>query len=228
MKIRLNPTLASFLASLFIRILGVTWRLEFRGEEHVEEARRRTGRVIYAFFHGRLLALSWSHRNRKVHVLASEHYDGDLMGRTIEWLGFGHLKGSTSRGGAKAIRELRRILSEGYDIGLTVDGPRGPRGKIQQGATELSRLAGAAVVPVTNTARRRKIFWKSWDRFQIPAPFAKVIVEFGEPLSVPDGADAQERETLRITLEKRLGDLTAALDRDIGYAGVEIWPHEDN
>jgi lysophospholipid acyltransferase (LPLAT)-like uncharacterized protein len=228
MKIRLNPTLASFLASLFIRLLGITWRIEFRGEENLEEARRRTERVIFAFFHGRLLVLSWSHRNRKVHVLASEHYDGDLMGRTIEWLGFGHLKGSTSKGGAKALRELRRVLKEGYDIGLTADGPRGPRGKIQQGATELSRLSGATVVPVTNTARGRRIFWKSWDRFQIPAPFAKVIIKYGEPLSVPDGADAEERESLRVTLEERLGAITAELDRDIGYTGVEIWPHEDS
>jgi lysophospholipid acyltransferase (LPLAT)-like uncharacterized protein len=227
MKIRLNPKVTSFFASLLIRLLGVTWRMEIRGEERLERARGMSERVIFTFWHGRLLVLSWSHRNRNVHVLASEHYDGDLMGKIIEWLGFGHLKGSTSRGGARAIRELRKVLADGFDIGLTVDGPRGPRGKVQQGATELSRLASCAVVPVSNTARRRKLF-DSWDRFQVPAPFAKVVVEYGEPLIVPEGAGADERESLRAELERRLGELTAGLDRGIGYAGEEVWPHEDS
>ncbi|MCK4549286.1 MAG: lysophospholipid acyltransferase family protein, partial [Candidatus Krumholzibacteria bacterium] len=192
MKIRPNAKVVSFLASLMIRLLGVTWRLEIRGGERLDRARKISERVIYAFWHGRLLALSWSHRNRNVHVLASEHYDGDLMGKTIEWLGFGHLKGSTTRGGARALRELKGVLAEGCDIGLTVDGPKGPRGRVQQGATELSRLASCAVVPITDTAKGRKIFG-SWDRFQIPVPFAKVIVEYGEPLIVPGTAGAEER-----------------------------------
>jgi lysophospholipid acyltransferase (LPLAT)-like uncharacterized protein len=227
MKLRLNPRVTSFFASLLIRMLGVTWRIETRGEEHLERARRISERVIFAFWHGRLLVLSWSHRNRNVHVLASEHYDGDLMGRTIEHLGFGHLKGSTTRGGARALRELRGVLAGGNDIGLTVDGPRGPRGKVQQGATELSRLAGSAVVPITDTASRRKIF-RSWDRFQVPGPFSKVTVAYGEPVFVPPGTGAEEREMLRAELEERLAELTASLDREMGYTGEDVWPHADN
>ena len=227
MKIRMNAKLTSFFASLMIRVLGVTWRVEIRGDERLARAREISDRVIFAFWHGRLLVLSWSHRNRHVHVLASEHYDGDLMGKTIEWLGFGHLKGSTTRGGARALRELKGLLAGGYDIGLTVDGPKGPRGRVQQGATELSRLASCAVVPITDTARKRKIF-DSWDRFQVPAPFARVIVEYGEPLFVPGDAGAEEREELRIELERRLGDLTSRLDMEIGYTGEDVWPHEDS
>jgi lysophospholipid acyltransferase (LPLAT)-like uncharacterized protein len=227
MKIRLNAKVTSFFASLMIRILGATWRVEIRGGERLEQARRISETVIFAFWHGRLLVLSWSHRGRNIQVLASEHYDGDLMGKTIEWLGFGHLKGSTTRGGARALRELKGVLASGYDIGLTVDGPNGPRGRVQQGATELSRLAACAVVPVSDTARVRKIF-SSWDRFQVPGPFAKVIVEYGEPLIVPSGAGIEAREDLRIELEKRLGELTSRLDREMGYTGEEVWPHEDS
>ena len=149
------------------------------------------------------------------------------MGKTIEWLGFGHLKGSTTRGGARALRELKGVLAGGGDIGLTVDGPKGPRGRVQQGATELSRIASCAVIPISDTARGRKIF-DSWDRFQIPAPFARVIVEYGEPLLVPAGAGAEEREELRVELERRLGDLTSRLDREMGYTGEDVWPHEDS
>lgn len=227
MKIRLNAKLTSFFASLLIRMLGVTWRLEIRGGENLDRARKMSGSVIFAFWHGRLLVLSWSHRNRKIRVLASEHYDGDLMGKTIEWLGFGHLKGSTTRGGARALREMKRVLADGYDIGLALDGPKGPRGCVQQGATELSRLSSTAVVPISGAARGRKIF-RSWDRFQVPAPFAKVIVEHGEPLIVPDRAGAEEREDLRIELERRLGDLTSRLDMEMGYSGEDVWPHEDS
>jgi lysophospholipid acyltransferase (LPLAT)-like uncharacterized protein len=227
MRIRPNATITSFFASVLIRLLGITWRIEIRGEERLERAREISKSVIFAFWHGRLLVLSWTHRNRNVHVLASEHYDGDLMGRTIEWLGFGHMKGSTTRGGARAIRELRSVLEKGCDIGLTVDGPKGPRGKVQQGATELGRLASCAVVPVSNTASRRKIFG-SWDRFQVPAPFARVTVDYAEPVIVPGDADAGERERLRMELERRLGDLTARLDEESGYTGEDVWPHEDS
>jgi lysophospholipid acyltransferase (LPLAT)-like uncharacterized protein len=227
MKIRLNAKVTSFFASVLIRILGATWRMEIRGCEHLEQARKMSESVIFVFWHGRLLVLSWSHRGSRVYILASEHYDGDLMGKTIEWLGLGHLKGSTTRGGTRALRELRSLLGGGHDIGLTVDGPKGPRGKVQQGATELSRLASSAVLPVSDTARGRKIFG-SWDRFQLPVPFARVIVEYGEPLIVPAGAGAEERERLRIELERRLGELTSRLDREMGYTGEDVWPHEDS
>jgi lysophospholipid acyltransferase (LPLAT)-like uncharacterized protein len=225
-KIPVHIGLTSFFGSLFIRILGATWRIEWRGEEHLERARRMSARVIYAFWHGRLLVLSFSHRHRKIQVLASEHADGDLMGRTIEWLGFGHLKGSSSRGGARALRELSQVLKDGLEVGLTVDGPRGPRGVMQQGAVELSRLTDSVIVPVSNSARPRRLF-SSWDRFQLPGIFARVVVSYGEPLLVGADADSEERQRLKSTLEVRLNSLTAELDSSLGYRGSEVWPHEN-
>lgn len=227
MKIRPHAGLASLVGSLLIRLLGVTWRVRWKGGENLEKARDLSGRLVYAFWHGRLLVLSWTHRNRRIQVLASEHYDGDLMGRTIVWLGFGHLRGSTSRGGAKALRDLTAVLRDGYDVGLTVDGPRGPRGTVRQGAVELARMTGAAVVPVSNSARPRRIFG-SWDRFQLPSPFARITVSYGEPFLVPGDAGKDERESLRRRLEESLGALTASLDRENGYSGEDVWPHEDN
>lgn len=226
MRIRPHRGAASLIASLLIRCLGITWRIEWRGMEHLAAARASARRVVYAFWHGRLVVLSWTHRGRGIQVLASDHYDGDLMGRTIERLGFGHLKGSTTRGGSRALRDLRRALQRGADIGLTVDGPRGPRGTVAQGAIELARLGGAAVVPITNAARRRRLV-RSWDRLQIPAPFTRVVVAHGEPLIVPGGASADEREDLRALLERRLHRLTGDLDRELGHEGEDAWPHAD-
>jgi lysophospholipid acyltransferase (LPLAT)-like uncharacterized protein len=217
--------LLSRLGSLVIRLLGFTWRIEWRGEEHLERARELSDQVIFCFWHGRLLVLSYTHRRRDIQVLASEHPDGDLMGRTIRRLGFGHLKGSSTRGGARALRDLSRVLREGFDIGLTVDGPRGPRGSVQQGAIELSRMTGSAVIPLSNSSRPRKLF-RSWDRFQLPLPFARVVVSYGEAFAVPSDAGEGERERYRLMLEERLDGLTSGLDRAMGYRGKAAWPHE--
>lgn len=227
MRIPIHAGAASFLGALAIRLSGATWRIEWRGFEHLEAARRMSSQVIFAFWHGRLLTLSFSHRHRDIQVLASEHQDGDLMGRTITWLGFGHLKGSTTRGGARALRELSAVLRKGHDVGLTIDGPRGPRGVVQQGAIELSRITGSAVVPISNTARPRHLF-RSWDRFQLPLPRARVSIAYGEPFLVPPDADREARERFRLLLEERLRRLTADLDEGLGYGEMDVWPHENH
>jgi len=96
---------------------------------------------------------------------------------------------------------------------------------MQQGAVELSRLNGAAIIPVTNSARPRRLF-DSWDRFQVPHPFARIVVSYGEPLLVPHDAGKDERERCRLAIEERLRRLTSGLDESLGYRGPDIWPHE--
>jgi lysophospholipid acyltransferase (LPLAT)-like uncharacterized protein len=226
MGIPIHRGAASFFGALVIRLLGMTWRIEWRGLEHLERARAMSSQVVFAFWHGRLLVLSYSHRHRDIQVLASEHPDGDLMGRTITWLGFGHRKGSTTRGGARALRELSSVLRDGLNVGLTIDGPRGPRGVVRQGTIELSRVTGSAVVPITNAARPRRLM-RSWDRFQIPYPFARIVISYGEPFVVPRDAGEEDRERFRVLLEERLRDLTADLDSDLSFRGMDVWPHED-
>lgn len=226
MKIRLNRNFLSFAGALLVRLLGITWRIEYRGLDKLRKAREATGNVILAFWHGRLLALSYTHRNMNIQVLASEHYDGELMGRIISRLGFGHLRGSTSRGGHKALRDLKSVLEKGLDAGLAGDGPRGPRGRLQQGAVELARLTGKAVLPLTCTASSRKLF-QSWDRFQVPLPFSRVVVDYGEPLIMKGDEDKDQREQASANLQRRLNELTSDLDRSIGYREREVWPHED-
>ena len=226
MKSPLAVTIMSFLGALVIRALGATWRIEWRDLDRLERARSLSRQVIFSFWHGRLLVHSYSHRGRGIQVLASEHPDGDLMGKTITWLGFGHLRGSTTRRGAGALRDLAAALRGGADIGLTIDGPRGPRGIVQQGAIELSRMTGSAVMPMTNAARPRRLFG-SWDRFQLPLPFARVVACYGEPFVVPAGAEREERERFRLRLEEELARLTTALDESLGYEAGDVWPHED-
>jgi lysophospholipid acyltransferase (LPLAT)-like uncharacterized protein len=226
MKIRVHPAVASFVGSLVIRFLGVTWRVEVRNGENLEKARALSKEGVVSFFHGRLIVIAYSHRKWGISVLASEHPDGDIMGRAVAWIGWGHVKGSSSRRGAAGFRELAAVLRGGRDAGLTIDGPRGPRGRVQQGATELSRMTGAVVIPVTDSARPRRLL-STWDRFQVPGPFAKVVIAYGEPFVVPPDADRVAREQARLRLERELGELTAELDRSLGYHGADVWPHED-
>jgi lysophospholipid acyltransferase (LPLAT)-like uncharacterized protein len=227
MKIRVNPGFASYIGALIIRLLGITWRVEWRNLESLEKARALSKEGVVSFWHGRLLVIVHSHRKWGIHVLASEHPDGDLIGRSVARLGWGHVKGSSTRRGAAGFRELASILRRGLDAGLTIDGPRGPRGIVQQGATELCRMTGSVVIPLSNSARPRKLL-RTWDRFQIPGLFAKVVIAYGEPFLVPADSDRQDRERYRLRLERTLHELTAELDRSLGYEGSDVWPHEDH
>jgi hypothetical protein len=215
MSARLRIT--SFLAALAIRIIGSTWRFRVIDEANYHEAHRLARSAIFVFWHGRMLPLSYGYRNRAIHVLASQHRDGELMGQIIRWLGFGHVRGSSTRGGARAIRELAAKLAEGFDLGLTVDGPRGPRYTVKPGPFEIAKISGSPVVPVATSSSRHWVF-SSWDAFEFPKPFARVYVRFGRPVTVPTDADPGKVESLRAELERELREMTDANDRNAAEA----------
>ncbi|HET6349892.1 MAG TPA: lysophospholipid acyltransferase family protein [Candidatus Krumholzibacteria bacterium] len=195
-----------------IRVLGFSWRIRIEGEDALERARVLSPRVIFVFWHGRLLPLSFTHRNRLIHVLASEHADGEMLGQTIRRLGFGHVRGSSTRGGTRAILELAERVRDGFDLGVTVDGPRGPRGVVKPGVLEVARQTGAVILPITTASNRHKAF-SSWDAFQLPAPFARVVVRYGEPWRVDAGANRDAIELRRLDVERDLTRITEEADR---------------
>jgi lysophospholipid acyltransferase (LPLAT)-like uncharacterized protein len=194
-----------------IRALGCTWRFRVDAGEHLARARALSPRLVYAFWHGRLLPLAFWHRNEGVHVLASEHRDGEMLGQAIRRLGLGHVRGSSTRGGTRAILEMAALMRAGGDTAFTVDGPRGPRHVVKPGAIEVARLSGAAIVPVTSASRRHWSF-ASWDLFQLPCPFTRVVVRYGEPLTIPADADRDTVEAKRLELEAALKRITAEAD----------------
>jgi hypothetical protein len=115
----------AFVGSVVIRCLGHSWRIGEEGLEMEVRAREHAPNVIFAFWHGRLLPLCFTHRNRAIQVLASEHRDGERIGQTIRRLGFGHVRGSSTRGGTRAIFDLMEKLRAGFDLGITVEGAPG-------------------------------------------------------------------------------------------------------
>jgi hypothetical protein len=210
-----DVVLLGYAGAALIRCLGFTWRVQQIDTEMEERAREHFPNVVYAIWHGRMFPLAFTHRNRGVCMLTSAHRDGEIIGQTVRRLGFGHARGSSTRGGTGAVLTLARKIGEGFDVGLTVDGPVGPRYEAKPGAVQIARMTGAAILPVVAGSRRHKTF-SSWDAFELPYPFTRIRVRYGEPVIVPRDADADTTEIKRIELETRLRAITRAVDDAFG------------
>jgi lysophospholipid acyltransferase (LPLAT)-like uncharacterized protein len=204
-----------------VRGLGASLRVrEFRAP--ALDALWRGGRpVIYAVWHGRILMLPYLYgRRRRVHVLTSHSRDGEILSRFVQGFGIRVVRGSSSRGGARALLALARLVrEEGAEILVVPDGPRGPRHVAQPGAVLLAKVTGAPVVPVGFGATPSTVL-RSWDAFLVPHPFAQAVVVFGNPIVVPHDADRDLVETKRRELEAALREITAAADRAAGGSDV--------
>lgn len=203
--------LISRLGALFILLVGITWRLQIFGDENVQGVWARGKNVIYAFWHGRMLALCYSHRRQNIHIMVSEHRDGEIIARIVRLLGFVPVRGSTTRGGLKALFQIAGRIGTGKDVAITPDGPKGPRWRVQPGVIALAQRTGMPIIPAANGVSFGKIVL-SWDRFVIPMPFSRVAVLLGSPIYVPRKICAEDVEAKRVELEKALQELTHKAD----------------
>jgi lysophospholipid acyltransferase (LPLAT)-like uncharacterized protein len=185
-----------------LRLLAITWRIDVRNGHIVEDLRSRKQPLIFALWHGQLLPLLWVHRGQGVAVLISEHRDGEIVARVAHSLGFRTVRGSTSRGAGRALIRLARELDLGRDVAITPDGPRGPARSFAPGALVTSQRSSAPVVAAAASASRA---WrlKSWDRFLIPKPFARVVVSYSQPMTVT-AATAREATSLAPVFQELL------------------------
>lgn len=207
----MSPKILSFLAYFFISLMVKTMRFEYIGKEKEEEIKER-GNGILAFWHNRLLLFGYIYRDQKdAYMMISRSRDGELISRFINHLGINSIRGSSSRGGKTAFKTLAKLLKKGYHAAITPDGPRGPRYQVQKGAINLSKISGAPIVPATYNASWKKVF-NSWDRFILPLPFSRIVVIYGDPVTVPRNADAQMIEEKRMELENRLNEITKTAD----------------
>jgi lysophospholipid acyltransferase (LPLAT)-like uncharacterized protein len=182
------------------------WRTE--GAEHYDAVVRSGRQPIMAFWHGRILPATYYFRRRGIVVITSENFDGEWIAGIIERFGYGTARGSTSRGGRRALLQLRRDMAAGKPAAFTIDGPRGPARVAQPGAVWLAKATGNPVVPFHIEATRHWAM-NSWDRTLIPKPFATVSVAIGEPFEVPADAGEGGLEAARRSLEDRLAVLEA-------------------
>ena len=166
-----------------LRGLAATWRLHVVNRQPLDALRARGEPFIFAFWHGQLLPLLYQHRGQGVAILVSAHRDGELIARVAHRFGLRTVRGSTSRGGGRALLALVRELQQGGEVAVSPDGPRGPAERFAPGALVAAQRSGAHIVPVAAVADSA---WrlKSWDRFMIPKPFARVTVAYGPPTRV--------------------------------------------
>jgi lysophospholipid acyltransferase (LPLAT)-like uncharacterized protein len=181
-----------------INALGHTLRWRVEGLHHVQAIVASGRQPVMAFWHGRILPATFYFRRRGIVVMTSENFDGEWIARIIERFGYGTARGSTTRGGAKAMIRLAREMGQGKPAGFTLDGPKGPARVAQPGAVWLAKTTGSPLLPFHLEASSH---WttRSWDRTQIPRPFSTVALVVGEPFTV-DG----DVEEARLELERRL------------------------
>ena len=212
--LRWHQRIAAPLIYFLIRLVAATIRFEWRDASGLLTVNKSQA-VIFCIWHNRLalslevyrVYLRQIRRPCRLAALVSASKDGGLLARVIECYGVQPVRGSSSRRGAQALLELTTWAERGYDLAITPDGPRGPCYLVQEGVTSLAQVTGLPIVPVSYHVNW-KIRVKSWDRFQIPLPFARCVMHFGPPVVVPRGISEEERERLRQVLEKRLTSIT--------------------
>lgn len=223
---RLGVLLVPPLASFLIRLTRRTMRVRHVGRDVLQRVRAGGRPYIHAFWHGHLFLMPYSYEGPGISILISAHTDGELIARTMGWFGHQSIRGSTTSGGAAALRQAVRAVRDGRDLGFTPDGPRGPRHQVQMGVIQAARLGRAPIVPVAFAASRCRRLG-SWDRFVVPWPFSRGVFVYGEALEVPSGASLQEMETARRELESRLNEATARAEALATGAATSSSPATD-
>jgi lysophospholipid acyltransferase (LPLAT)-like uncharacterized protein len=180
-----RPAVLARLAGISIALLRGTLRVERLHFERYLELRARGVPILFSLWHGRMFLPIQAHRHQGIVTMASQSEDGEIIARWLEKNGYRVVRGSTSRGGGEALRQMVRQVRSGRHAALTVDGPKGPPRVVQPGVLQLARLTGAWILPITYSSARPR-FFQSWDRYLLPKPFSRNVVAYGEPFPVPD------------------------------------------
>jgi len=203
-KRKFSPLLVWLITNLglgIVKLLSISWRCRRLNSLPTEKA-------IFAFWHRNILPLMYLHRNKNYVVIISKSQDGDLIADVCEKLGYLTARGSTSRGGSSALRNMI-AQSRKYSLAFTPDGPKGPACKIKEGMVYLAKLTGLPIVLISARVGHEIVF-NSWDRFRLPLPFSRIEVIYDAPQYIAKDADIDESivlmEKRMIALEKQLID----------------------
>lgn len=202
--------IAEHLGPLIFKVINLTLRHSHVGSEHLVSAQKH-GRVLLACFHGRMFCPVWEQREKGVTALISQSRDGEAVARLVEAMGYKTVRGSSHRGGLDSFREMVRIQKQGYTTAIMVDGPRGPYEEPKSGTIAIARSGGAVIVPIMGASYPNWTF-RSWDKFQLPKPFARAVVGYGKPIAIPPRLKGEEVEEYRIELKKQMIALKHDLD----------------
>lgn len=201
---RSQIALFSQVAAWLIGLIGSTLRWQTEGDEHLEQIYRDGRRAIFTFWHGSIFPATYYWRRRGIVVMTSQNFDGEYIARCIQKHGYGVARGSSSRGGLKALAEMAQCLRRGADVAFTVDGPRGPRHEAKPGPVLLAKRTGDAIF-CFHISLDRKIELNNWDRTQIPLPFSRALVLKAGPIYVSPNTNEEG-------LKAKIAELQDVLD----------------
>jgi len=180
--------------------------------------------ILFALWHGRMFLSIQAHRREGIVTMASRSKDGEIIAGWLERNGYGVVRGSSTRGGSEALRQMVRRVRAGAAAALTVDGPTGPPRVVQPGIVHVARLTGGWILPITFSSDRPR-FLASWDRYLVPLPFSENVVLYGEPFPVPK--EAGEAEALE-RVARALDGATEEADGLMGVTPPEVWTRPGN
>jgi lysophospholipid acyltransferase (LPLAT)-like uncharacterized protein len=189
-----------------VKLIGKTLRFETDGVDPMSSESGDSKPPILCFWHDRILSSTYFFRDRGIVVMSSISFDAEYTARCIQRFGFGVIKGSSTRGGTRALVEMIRMMKNGTPTAFTIDGPKGPRYQAKPGPALLSKRTGSPIVPfAVETSSFRTL--GTWDKLQIPIPFSKAKVFFGEPIVVSSDAEDEDLEAATATLQGSLDEL---------------------
>jgi lysophospholipid acyltransferase (LPLAT)-like uncharacterized protein len=202
---KIRVAIASAVGGFVLRLLGWTWRVRRVGAEAFDDMLARRESFIVVFWHGEIVPVAWVHRKRGLAPLISRHADGEVIARIVEGLGYRTVRGSTTRGGVRALLETAQQVEDGITVGFTPDGPRGPRHVFAPGALIVAQRTGRPIIALGASASRA---WRlrSWDHHLVPKPFATVTIRYSGPEYVRAGA-ARDATLEQARFEALLGGL---------------------
>ncbi len=217
-KQRFITILAELLGPTLIQILGLLCRYRVEGEQNLLDAQKGGG-VILALWHGRMQLPLYYLRNRKIVVLISQSWDGELIARIAHRLGYATRRGSPRKGGRESFMDLLRDLKNGKSVAIFPDGPTGPLHSLHDGVIHLARMTGCPIVPFSFSVTPA---WRasSWDKHMIHKPFSKGLILFHEPITLPRKIDKEDIEMYRQQIIQRLNDVEIEVDKRMGVVDV--------
>lgn len=206
LKERVMIRLADLAFFVAIKVTGAMARFEVEGLENLDAIEKAGKLPIYTFWHDRIFLSTYFWRRRGIVVLTSKSFDGEYIARFIQRFGYGAIRGSSSRGGSKALVEMIKAMRRGLPMAFTVDGPRGPKHEVKSGPVFLAKKTGNPILPFVIEPKN---FWttRSWDKMHIPKPFTRALTIVGEPIYVDQDADEAEVETKLTELQRSLDSL---------------------
>ncbi len=207
-------------AKLLIHLIVITCRLKVTGFEKVEEARKRNQPIIYVYWHRHIFVTIYRFKKTGARPLISLSQDGEIVAQIALEFGMNPVRGSSSKGGARAFIQMVNSIKEQHsEVLITADGPKGPLRQIKDGTIVLARKTGSVVIPIAWHGSRVRIFEKTWDKFKIPKPFSRITYGYGEPFVIPANATKEDFQQIKKQLKERVDRLEESLEQEFDAEG---------